>query len=38
MSKHSNIQEIKELLIRWKSGELSSYDFAQAVDNMLSIQ
>jgi hypothetical protein len=37
MLEQGKIKVIKELLIRWKSGDLSSYDFAEAVNKVLSI-
>jgi hypothetical protein len=37
MLEQGKIRVIKELLARWKSGELSSADFADAVDKVLSV-
>ena len=37
MLEKGKIQVIEELLVRWKSGELSSADFADAVDKVLSV-
>lgn len=35
MSEQDKVQSIKDLLTLWKSGELSSYDFAFAVEKLL---
>lgn len=37
MLKRGNIRVVQVLLARWKSGELSSYDFALAVEKALSV-
>jgi hypothetical protein len=37
MLEQGKIRVIKELLALWKSGELSSADFADAVDKVLSV-
>ena len=37
MLEKGKIRVIKELLARWKSSELSSADFADAVDKVLSV-
>ena len=37
MLEQGKIRVIKQLLARWQSGELSSYDFASAVDKVLSV-
>lgn len=35
MSEQDKIQAINELLVIWKSGELSSYDFAVSIEKLL---
>jgi hypothetical protein len=37
MLEQEKIRVLKELLAQWKSGELSSYDFASAVEKVLSV-
>lgn len=37
MLERGKIKVITELLALWKSGELSSYDFAEAVEKALSV-
>ena len=37
MLERGKIRVIKELLAQWKSGELSSDDFAEAVKKVLSV-
>ena len=37
MLERGKIKVIKELLELWKSGDLSSYDFAEAVKKVLSV-
>jgi hypothetical protein len=37
MLEQGKIRVIQELLVRWKSGDLSSADFADAVDKVLSV-
>ena len=37
MLERGKIRVITELLARWKSGDLSSYDFAAAVEKALSV-
>ena len=37
MLEQGKIRVIKQLLAQWKSGELSSADFASAVDKVLSV-
>ena len=37
MLERGKIRVIKQLLELWKSGDLSSYDFAAAVDKALSV-
>jgi hypothetical protein len=37
MLEQGKIKVIKELLELWQSGELSSYDFAEAVKKVLSV-
>ena len=34
MSTNAKLEAIKQLISLWKSGELSSYDFACAVENV----
>ena len=34
MSANAKLEAIKQLITFWKSGELSSYDFACAVENV----
>jgi hypothetical protein len=37
MLERGKIKMIKDLLAQWQSGELSSYDFAEAVKKVLSV-
>jgi CRISPR/Cas system CMR subunit Cmr4 (Cas7 group RAMP superfamily) len=37
MLERGKIRVIEELLAQWQSGELSSYDFAEAVKKVLSV-
>lgn len=37
MLEKGKIRVIKELLALWQSGEMSSYDFAEAVKKVLSV-
>jgi hypothetical protein len=37
MLERGKIRVIKQLLAQWQSGDLSSYDFAAAVEKVLSV-
>jgi hypothetical protein len=37
MLEQGKIRVIKQLLAQWQSGDLSSYDFASAVEKVLSV-